>query len=86
MDRSKQSNAAASVGTTTDATGLSPHPDIFSNDQLPSPSLMRHLFELFDERFASQFPYLDTARLQGQLEAGQGSVFLLNCIAALTAR
>lgn len=60
--------------------------DLFRADGMPAAPVMRHLLDIFAERFGAQFPVLDQASLLKDLEAGTGSVFLFNCIAATTAR
>lgn len=60
--------------------------ELFADGRVPSVSIMRHLIEVFREHFGSQFPCLDLAQCMSDLETGNGSVFLLNCIAAVSAR
>lgn len=60
--------------------------ELFGPNRAPSALIMRHLMILFEEHFGSQLPFLDFKRLQEDLDAGNGQVFLLNCIAACAAR
>lgn len=53
---------------------------------MPTPPIMRHLLEVFFVHFGSQFPFLNQAELDEQVEAGTGSAFLFNAIAAIAAR
>lgn len=53
---------------------------------MPSPSIMRHLLEVFFVHFGSQFPFLNKIELDNQVDAGTGSAFLFNAIAAIAAR
>lgn len=60
--------------------------ELFGPNRAPAGPIMRHLMALFEEHFGSQLPFLDLKRLQEDLDAGNGQVFLLNCIAACAAR
>lgn len=60
--------------------------DLFRADGMPSAPVMRHLLDIFAERFGCQFPVLNHACLVRELEEGRGSVFLFNCVAATAAR
>ena len=60
--------------------------ELFDANRAPYPIIMRHLMDLFKDYFGSQFPSIDCSRLLAELEAGNGSVFLLNCMAAASAR
>ena len=60
--------------------------ELFDRDRVPNPGIMRHLLELFAKHYGCQMPGLDLIGLQRDLEAGNGSVFLLNCVAAVAAR
>ena len=53
---------------------------------MPSPPIMRHLLEVFFVHFGSQFPCLNKLELDNQVDAGTGSAFLFNAIAAIAAR
>lgn len=67
-------------------TGIPPIEVFSSGGRVPSVPIMKHLCTLFSEFFGSQYPFLDLERCIADLEAGNGSVFLLNCIAATAAR
>jgi hypothetical protein len=60
--------------------------ELFDAPRTPSAVIMRHLIELFREHFGCQFPFLDLDRYLADLQEDNGSVFLLNCIAATAAR
>lgn len=60
--------------------------DMFGTDGMPVTPVMQHLLDVFSERFGCQFPALEREALLRDLEAGSGSVFLFNCIAAMAAR
>jgi len=47
---------------------------------------MRHLLDVFFIHFGCQFPFLDQAELEAQVDAGTGSAFLFNAIAGIAAR
>jgi hypothetical protein len=53
---------------------------------LPNPSIMHHLLDVFFIHFGCQFPFLDQAELESQVDAGTGSAFLFNAIAGIAAR
>jgi hypothetical protein len=60
--------------------------EVVGADGMPTPAIMRHLLDVFMVHFGSQFPALDKASLEAKIEAGTGSVFLLNAIAGIAAR
>lgn len=60
--------------------------EMFTPNGMPSLPVMRHLLDIFEERFGCQFPVLGHDCLVKELEAGRGSVFLFNTIAATAAR
>ena len=60
--------------------------EVIGTDGMPNISIMKHLLALFMIHFGCQFPFLDRARLEADLEAHTGSIFLLNCIAATASR
>jgi hypothetical protein len=53
---------------------------------MPTTPIMRHLLDVFLVHFGSQFPFLDRQSLEAKIDARTGSVFLMNCIAAIAAR
>lgn len=67
-------------------TGVPPIQIFNPGGRVPSVPIMKHLCALFSEFFGSQYPFLDLDGCIADLEAGNGSVFLLNCIAATAAR
>lgn len=68
------------------ASGIPPIELFAPGTRSPSVQIMKHLGPLFDEFFGSQLPFIDLTRCIAELEAGKGSAFLLNCIAAAAAR
>lgn len=60
--------------------------DVISADGTPNLAIMRHLLSIFMEHFGSQFPFLDLQSLDTALLAGNGSVFMFDCIAAIASR
>ncbi|KGB77880.2 hypothetical protein CNBG_3718 [Cryptococcus deuterogattii R265] len=69
-----------------DSDILNPHMELIDADGRPKKAIMLHLLDLFFAHFGSQFPYLDKAGMTRTLNNGDGSVFMLNCIAAISAR
>ena len=60
--------------------------DLFMADGTPEPSIMKHLLDLFMLHFGCQFPSIDKEDMISKIDAKEGNVFLLNCIAGVAAR
>ncbi|GFZ45812.1 hypothetical protein JCM24511_03542 [Saitozyma sp. JCM 24511] len=60
--------------------------EVIAADGAPSTPIMRHLLDVFMVHFGCQFPFLDRQGLETKIENRTGSVFLLNCVAAMAAR
>jgi len=80
---SERALARSPAGTTS---GAPPIELFIPGTRLPSVQIMKHLGPLFNEFFAGQLPFLDVNRCIADLESGNGSAFLLNCIASTAAR
>ena len=74
---------------TPNASGSGSHvagPDLFTADGTPEPSIMKHLLDLFMLHFGCQFPSIDKDDIISKIDANEGNVFLLDCIAGVAAR
>ena len=60
--------------------------EVVSPDEAPNVAIMRHLLGVCMDHFGSQFPFLDQQTLDSDLVAGNGSMFLFDCIAAVSCR
>jgi hypothetical protein len=60
--------------------------EVIAADGAPSTPIMRHLLDVFMVHFGCQFQFLDRQGLETKIENRTGSVFLLNCVAAMAAR
>jgi hypothetical protein len=60
--------------------------ELIGADGVPDQTIMRHLLDLFMVHFGCQFPFVERAKVERDIERQTGSVFLHNSIAAVAAR
>jgi hypothetical protein len=60
--------------------------ELIGADGVPDQTIMRHLLDLFMVHFGCQFPFVERAKIERDIERQTGSVFLHNSMAAVAAR
>ena len=63
------------------ASILSDRQDVYSN-----PNILRHLLKVFKDIFWAQMPCVDCPELEEAIERDPSPSFLMNCVAAISAR